>query len=142
MTIDKVLQDAMYSHVMAFLDDFIIYSNSWEEHIKHVTDIFERLHAAGFTVNRDKVQVGCKEVKLLCCIESQNFVRPDPEKLEATRDIPVLKSVKDIQRFLGLCGFYRSYIKIFYIIAKPLSRLLKKYVPLRGESENNVVILS
>jgi hypothetical protein len=114
---------------MSFLDDCIIYSKTWEEQIKHVDDVLEKLSSAGFTVNADMVQLGCTEVKLLGFIVSENSVIPDPEKLEAIRDFPVLKTVKDIQRFLGLCGFYRSYIKHFSLIAKPLSKLLKKNIP-------------
>jgi hypothetical protein len=114
---------------MAFLDDCIIYSNTWEDHIKHVDDVLGKLAAARFTVNPDKVQIGCKEVKLLGFFVSENNVRPDPEKIEAIKNFPVPRKVKQIQRFLCMCGFYRSYIKNFSIIAKPLSLLLKKDVP-------------
>jgi hypothetical protein len=111
--------ETLFSHVMAFFDDCIIYSKTWEELIKHVDDVLGKLSCAGFTVNTDKVQLDCTKVKLLGFIVSENSVKPDPEKLEAIKDFPVPKTAKDIQRFLGLCGVYRSYSKYFSIIAKP-----------------------
>jgi hypothetical protein len=106
-----------------------LYYLQWEDDIKHVDDVLGKLSAAGFTVYPDKVQIGCKEVKLLGFIVSENNVPPDPEKLEAIKDFPAPCKIKQIQCFLGLCGFYRSYIISFSIIAKPLTRLLKKNIP-------------
>ena len=53
-------------------------------------------------------------------------VSPDPRKLEAVREFPKPKNVKNIRQFLGLAGFYRRFIKNFAQIAKPLSKLLQK----------------
>ena len=59
---DRVLDGALYKHCMAFLDDVVIYSNSWEEHAVHLADVFERLEKAGFTVNPNKVHIGCRRM--------------------------------------------------------------------------------
>ncbi|UYV63754.1 hypothetical protein LAZ67_2005513 [Cordylochernes scorpioides] len=53
-------------------------------------------------------------------------IQPDSEKVEAIKKFPVPKSVCDIQSYLGLCSYYRRFIKNFSKIAAPLQILLKK----------------
>ncbi|XP_076398229.1 uncharacterized protein LOC143266642 [Megachile rotundata] len=67
-----------------------------------------------------------KEVAYLGHIIDKNGLRPDPRKIKAVQEFPVPKTVKNIRQFLGLCGYYRRFIKDFSNIAKPLSDLTKK----------------
>lgn len=127
---DRCLQGgAAYHHAMAFLDDCVVYSSSWAEHEKHLRDVFERLHKAGFTINPDKVTIGRTKITLLGHIIEPGICRPDPEKVRAVNEYAVPKTPKHIQRFLGFIGFYRAYIKDFSKIASPLTWLLRDNVP-------------
>ena len=122
---DKVLDGALYKYCMAFIDDVVIYSNNWADHARHLADVFERLERAGFTVNPNKVHIGCQRIKLLGHIVEPGKVSPDPEKVRAINQYPAPVCVKGIQRFLGAVGFYRAYIELFSKLAAPLSNSLK-----------------
>lgn len=118
--------DVLYKCAIAFLDDIIVYSNSWSDHIKHLNIVLEKLHSAGFKVNYDKVHIGCESVKILGHIFKDGKVSPNPDKVRAIKEYKTPKNRKDIMRFLGCAGFYRSYVPGFSIIAKPLTYLLRK----------------
>ena len=124
--IDKVMEGAAYNHVMAFLDDIVIYSPDWESHVLHLRDVFERLRAAGFTINPTKVHIGRKKIPLLGHIIEPGKVSPDPEKVRAVNEYPAPRNPKEIQRFLGFIGFYRAYIVGFSKKAAPLTLLLRQ----------------
>ncbi|XP_029659540.1 uncharacterized protein LOC115233336 [Formica exsecta] len=67
-----------------------------------------------------------KEVTYLGHIITENGILPDPTKLEAVRNFPTPRKVKDIKAFIGLAGYYRKFIENFSKIAKPLTKLTKK----------------
>ncbi|GFV17473.1 transposon Ty3-I Gag-Pol polyprotein [Trichonephila clavipes] len=55
-----------------------------------------------------------------------NGVRPDPpDKIKAVRNFPTPKNIHDIRSFLGLCSYFRRFIKGFCYLAEPLQSLLK-----------------
>jgi hypothetical protein len=109
----KALTRLSYKCCMAFLDDVIIYSNSWQEHAEHLRQVFDRLSASGFTVNPNKIHIGQQRVKLLGHIFEQGKISPDPDKVKAISEYIAPKDIKAIQRFLGAVGFYRAIRPIF-----------------------------
>lgn len=123
---EKILGDILYKYAIAFLDDIIVYSESWDAHLIHLQNVLQKLHNAGFTVNYDKVHIGCESVKILGHIFRDGKISPNPEKVRAIQQYKTPNNRKDVMRLLGLAGFYRSYIPGFSIIAKPLTLLLRK----------------
>ncbi|GFW63671.1 retrovirus-related Pol polyprotein from transposon 17.6 [Trichonephila clavipes] len=69
-----------------------------------------------------------EEVKILGHLVSSNGVRPDPDKIKAVRNFPNPKNIRDIRSFLGLCSYFRRFIKGFCYLAEPLQSLLKSGV--------------
>jgi hypothetical protein len=63
--VDETLSGAMYKNCLAFIDDIVVYSDSWEEHLRHLEDVSTRLSEAGFTINPDKLQLGQEKVDIL-----------------------------------------------------------------------------
>jgi hypothetical protein len=124
--VSKVLGDAKGIFADAYLDDIIIFSKTWQEHMSHIKYVLEKLKKAGLTVNPQKCQFGKTTIKYLGFVVSPEGVQIDRDKLAPLLDYPVPKSVKDTRRFLGLCGWYRTFIENFSDIAEPLNRLLKK----------------
>ncbi|CAL8111754.1 unnamed protein product [Orchesella dallaii] len=123
---DKVLGDYKWLFVLAFIDDIIIYSNSFEEHLEHLDLVFKRLLEFGFRIHPDKAQFLKNEVKYLGFVIENQTGSPNPDKLKALEGYQRPKNRKEIQRFLGFCGYYRHFIKDFSTIAKPITELLKK----------------
>ena len=88
--------------------------------------VFERLKGANLKINRAKCVWFAKEIKILGHIISENGVQMDMDKVHAINQMTLPKNVKQIQQFLGLCGYYRRFVKDFSRIAAPLYKLLKK----------------
>lgn len=108
-----------------YIDDVIIYSSSWEQHMKDVKEVLDRLQAGGISCKLSKCVFGQQRVKYLGYIISRRGVEPDEGKLAAIRDYPRPTSVKEVQALLGTIGYYRRFIKDFSKKAEPLTRLTK-----------------
>jgi hypothetical protein len=124
--IEKVLSGLLYKCCIAFQDDIVIYSSDKGKHADDVRMVLDRLHKAGFTINPSKVKFNVESCKLLGHVITPGKLHTDPEKLEAIREFPSPKSRVEVQRWLGLTGFYRSFIPNYAKICKPLFTLLKK----------------
>ena len=85
--------------------------------------VSENLDLSSILVN---VILNRKKVKFLGHVISKDGVRPDPDKVSATKEYPVPSSVKDVRAFLGLANYYRKFVKDFAKIAGPLHDLTKK----------------
>ncbi|GFW89521.1 hypothetical protein TNCV_1514721 [Trichonephila clavipes] len=109
--------------VLAYLDDVIIMSRTFEQHLADLEAVFKRLIDFKLRANREKCQFSCSRVKYLGGIEG---IEVDHEKTSAILGIPPPKNVKQLQSFLQTCSWYRKFIANFSEIARPLSNLTKK----------------
>jgi len=112
----------------AYLDDIVVYSTSWEDHMHHIKFIMDRMRQAGVTANVEKCEFGKTHIKYLGFVITANGVSTDREKVAPIIDYPRPKSCKDVKRFLGLCGWYRHFIQNYADIISPLNILLRKSV--------------
>lgn len=93
-----------------YIDDLVIFSRTFKEHMEHIRIILSRLYAAGLTVKMAK-SVFCKEqIKFLGHLVSSQGVRPDPDRIAAIQKFPVPRSQKQLRSFLGLCNFFRQFV--------------------------------
>jgi transposase InsO family protein len=127
--IQAALSDLLYKGAINYLDDIIIYSATFEEHISLLQEAFKRLRQHNIKLKLSKCYFVKPEVEYLGHIISFNTVKPSPRKIEAVKQFPMPKTVREVRRFLGLTGYYRRFINHFSIIAKPLSDLTKKSIP-------------
>ena len=127
--IDNVLK-GHESYSAAYLDDIIIYSGNWEDHIKHVAAVLQSLQEAGQTVKRSKCQFGKAECVYLGYRVGQGKIIPERSKIEAVRDFAIPTTKKEVRIFLGLAGYYRRFVKNFSTLAAPLSDLVKRNRPM------------
>ncbi|XP_078233603.1 uncharacterized protein LOC144583544 [Pogona vitticeps] len=111
---------------VAYIDDIGIFSNTWEDHLKHLELVLQRLSAAGLTVKASKCQLGSPEIKYLGHIVGGGVIKPLEAKIEAVRDWPRPNTKKKVKSFLGLVGYYRKFIPRFSEIAAPLTDLTRK----------------
>ncbi|MCG8034916.1 MAG: hypothetical protein JAZ03_22460, partial [Candidatus Thiodiazotropha taylori] len=113
---------------LIYLDDIIIFSSTFEEHVKQLQAVFERLQENNLKLKPSKCKLFRSRVSYLGHIVSEEGIHTDPGKLEAIKEWPVPKSAKDVRRFLGFAGYYRRFIKGFAAIARPLNDLLVGHV--------------
>lgn len=108
-----------------YLDDVVVYSDSWEEHVRRVKALFQRLEWARLTINLAKCEFARATVTYLGKVVGQGFVRPVDAKIQAVKQFPQPTTKKELMRFLGMAGYYRAFCKNFSIVASPLTNLLK-----------------
>jgi hypothetical protein len=113
----------------AYLDDVVIFSDGWDDHLHHLEAVFNRIQQAGLTVKPAKCQFAFKEVSYLGHVIGGGTVRPDPAKVEAVLGFqrPLVK--KNVRSFLGLIGYYRKFVPNFADVASVLTDLTKKGRP-------------
>ena len=119
------------SFVGTFFDDIIVFSKNEAEHRKHLAMIFAELNKHRLVINGKKSEFFSEEIHFLGHIISKDGVRMDPAKVEAIRSWPDLKTLHDVRIFLGLCSYYRRFIRYFVEIASPLHALQKKAIAFR-----------
>ena len=131
-TFQHYINDVLFEHLdrfcTAYIDDILIYSDSLGEHKEHVRQVLAKLQAAGLQIDITKCDFYVQEVKYLGLIVSTSGIKMDPAKISAIVDWPTLRSVKDVQAFLGFANFYRRFIYGFSRIVRPLHRLTRKDV--------------
>lgn len=123
---NSVLKPFLRRHVLVFFDDILVYSRTWEEHVKHLNEVLKTLKQHSLFANLKKCCFGQKEIGYLGHIISKTGVSMDPQKVEAVLNWPLPKSLKALRGFLGLTGYYRRFIRDYGKIARPLTNMLKR----------------
>ena len=121
-----VLRGLQYQICLVYLDDIIVYSRSFADHINDLNDVFSRLRSANVKLKPSKCSFARSSVEYLGHVESRDGIRPDPSKIAAVATFPVPRCVRDVRRFLGLANYYRRFIHNFASIASPLHMLTHK----------------
>lgn len=111
-----------------YLDDVVIFSDDWDTHMARIRSLFERLAAARLTVNLAKCDFAKATVTYLGHVVGQGQVRPVSVKVLAIQEYPPPTTKKELMRFLGLVGYYRSFCRNFSSVVAPLTNLLKNNV--------------
>ncbi len=123
--IHKVLEGCE-SFTVTYVDDVLIMSNSYDEHLSHLETVIERVEKANMTLNMRKCKWFREKVNYLGYTITRESVTPSREKVKAILQIPTPKSLKEVRRFLGMVNYYRSHIPACANIAEPLHNLTKK----------------
>ena len=110
----------------AYIDDIIIYSDTWEEHLQIIRKFFERLPEAKLTINLAKSEFAQAQVTYLGHVVGQGKVKPVDAKICAISEFPRPENKKQLMRFLGMAGFYRKFCPNFSAVTEPLIRLINK----------------
>ena len=108
-----------------YLDDIVLVTNTFEEHINLLRRVLLKIRDAGLTINRDKSKFCVNEVKYLGFIINEHGLAIDPEKTEAIRIYPTPRTVSQVQRFNGMASWLRRFIKDYATIASPLTDITK-----------------
>ena len=119
----------MEKFVHAYLDDLVIFSDTWEEHLSHLGAMLEKIQQLGLTAKMAKCQWAMSECSYLGHVIGSGRVKPEINKVECVRAFPIPQTKKDVRSFLGLTGYYRRFIKDYASLAAPLTDLTKKNHP-------------
>jgi hypothetical protein len=95
-----------------YLDDVLIAAPTLEETIAAFENVCERFRQHGLLLNMKKCKFFKKEIVYLGFKLTDKGILPDDSHVKAIAEFPVPRTVKQVQRFLGMAGFYRRFIKI------------------------------
>lgn len=115
--------------ILAYLDDLIIISTSFEEHLADIERLFKQLNKYNLRANRDKCVFFRTSVKFLGHIIAENGIHPNPDKISAISKMIPPKNLSHLKTFLATCSWYRKFVPNFAEKSSILSALTKKNAP-------------
>jgi len=123
---ELALSGLTWQEVMVYVDDIVLYSKTFDQHIETIRRVFDRLRKAGLKLNRKKSAFAQRRIKFLGHIVDNGGISPDPEKVSAVLQIPSPSSSTEVRRFVGILSFYRRFIHDFSETAAPLHAISLK----------------
>ncbi|KAJ8724718.1 hypothetical protein PYW07_015676 [Mythimna separata] len=120
--VDEMLRGLDFTY--AYLDDFLVFSKDQKSHEQHLRQLFTRLKEYGMVINSSKCVFGVPEVNFLGYHITAEGTKPLLSKVEAVKNFPAPKTVRELRRFLGMLNFYRRFIPQAAALQAPLNALL------------------
>ena len=127
--INDLLRDLVVEEKIAvFIDNVMIAMETEEGHDEIVEEVLRRLEENDLFIKPEKCVWKVREVGFLGVVIGEDGARMEKEKVQGVVEWPMLKSVKDVQKFLGLANYYRQFVKDFAKIARPLHEVTRKEI--------------
>lgn len=121
---ETVMGSANLQSCLLYLDDIIVFSKDFEQHLKRLDDVLTKLEQAGLKLKPSKCCLFQKEIKYLGHILSKDGIKTDQAKIQKVLNWPVPENRKQLHRFLGFTGYYRRFVKDYAKLVYPLQKLL------------------
>ena len=128
-SMDSLLGRCHWQFCLAYIDDVVIWSRSWDEHLVHIGTVLSCFQAVGLTLDEKKCNWGLQSVDLLGLRVTRLGLRTLSSKTEAIAALPFPRTIKDLRIILGQFSYYRQFIPKFACIAEPLTSALWSVSP-------------
>lgn len=125
---EMVMRSLQWEECLIYLDDIISFGTTFEQELERLTRVFDRLRHANLRLKPSKCHLFQTGVDFLGHHVSRDGIHTCEDKVEAVKSWPEPVNLKELRSFLGLCSYYRKFIKDFAKIASPLNALVKKSV--------------
>ncbi|XP_062606710.1 uncharacterized protein LOC134268467 [Saccostrea cucullata] len=106
-----------------FIDDIIVFSSTFQQHLERLKLVFDRIRAANLKLSPKKCSLFKRKVKYVGHVVSSEGVETDPDKISKVVDWPTPTNPEEIRKFIGFAGYFRRFIQNFSQISKPLTEL-------------------
>jgi hypothetical protein len=133
---ETILQDLNLKICFVYLDDVIIFSDTYEEHLHRIDLVFQRLRETGLKLSPKKCSFFMPKVRYVGHVVSEHGIEPDPDKIEKVKSWPTPTTPttpEEVRRFLGFVGYYRRFVKDFSRITRPLTNLIPVTTEKKGK---------
>jgi hypothetical protein len=118
--------DELGRFIVIYLDDVMVYSKTYEEHLRYLRRFFEKCRNFGISLNPKKTLFGLEEGKLLGHIISKDRIKIDPSRIEAIQKLYHPRNIKELQSFIGKIIFLRIFIPNLAELLRNITNMLKK----------------
>lgn len=119
--------------IFVYLDDLIVASETFNEHMNVLNLVFDRLCAANLTINYEKSEFCCSSLSYLGYVVDAHGLHTDQSKVDTIVNFPLPRTYTELKRFIGLTSWYSRFIEHFATTAAPLHNLTK------GKSKNKSI---
>ena len=124
---DSILAGVKWMSCLVYMDDIIVLSPTFAQHVLDIDEVFHRIREAGLKLRARKCTLCRAETEYLGhVVTNDGRILMDPKKVAAVKAFPTPKSVEDVYSFLGLAGYYRHFVAVFADISWPLWQLTRK----------------
>jgi hypothetical protein len=113
----------------SYIDDLVIYTDTWEDHLAVLKKVLERLKQHNLTARPSKCFVGFQEVDFLGQKIGQGFVKPQGDKINKILNVERPQTKKELRSYIGMISYHRKFVPSFADKAKPLTDMLAKSRP-------------
>jgi transposase InsO family protein len=123
--INSILGPTRWRYALAYIDDVIIYSKTFNEHLSHLNDICQILKNARFRLNPEKCEIARTQTDYLGHQVTSGEIRPSPHNIHGLLNTKLPQTPDEACKFVKAAEYYRKFIPKFSQIAEPL----RKFVP-------------
>ena len=124
----RKLLDAL-TNVDSFVDDVLVYTGGWADHLKSVRSTFQRVREAGLTIKPSKCSAGYPSVDFIGHHVGHSKLKATPDKINKIMGASIPQTKRQVRAFLGLSGYYRKFVPNYAAIASPLTDATKNGAP-------------
>ena len=126
---NAILASILWSYVLVYIDDIVVYSTTFEDHLKHLDSVLDKIAKAHITLSPPKCHIGYQSLVLLGQKVSRLGISTHKEKVDAIQAVKPPTKVAELQSFLGMVNYFSNYIPFYAWITKPLYTMLRKDTP-------------
>ena len=140
--IDITLSALQSARILAYMDDIVIFSKTFEEHLENLEQIFNRLRSSGISLKLSKCVFASEKVNFRGFSLSREGIKPQSRLTESIEQFQCPSNKKELKGFLGLAGFYRAFIPNFAHISQPLNELTGENIPFQWNTRRDNAFLA
>jgi hypothetical protein len=120
---DTILGSLRWEAALCYIDDVLVFSDTWEQHLAHLRRLFVSCKEAGLMFSKEKCRFAFSELKLLGLGLGRYGLFTLEDKVRAITDLAAPQTLGELYRLLGMFGYYRGFIRNYAKIARPLEIL-------------------
>ena len=129
------MNDLAFQILLVYLDDLLVYSRDFDEHLERLQVVFDRLREVGLKLNPKKCQLARSSVEYLGYTVSGSGISTSEGKISSVRNWKTPRTLRELRSFLGFASYYRRFVNGFAKLALPLNRLVSTTYQKGGEKK-------